>query len=90
MSDESLVEKIRRINQEKEEEHRNVICQKERSTTHFRIANPTPFQVQSSDSSSDYNIKRSRIKITLWTSLCTRSDTEKWLCFLRKHGISRP
>jgi hypothetical protein len=32
MSDESLVEKIRRINQEKEEEHRNVICQKERST----------------------------------------------------------
>ncbi len=41
MSDKNLVEKIRRINQEKEEEHKNLICQRERNTKNVccRLAN---------------------------------------------------
>jgi hypothetical protein len=57
---------------------------------HFGVANPTPFQVQSPYSSSNYNMRRSRIKITLWNSSCTGNDIEKWMRFLRKHEISRP
>ncbi len=58
-------------------------------TTHYRIINPTPLQVQSPKSSPDYDPRR-KIKVTLWTTTRTRSDIERWLHFLRERGISRP
>jgi hypothetical protein len=58
-------------------------------TTHFGVVNPTPLQVQSPKSNLDYN-PRKMIKVTLWTIAHTRSDIERWLHFMREHGISRP
>jgi hypothetical protein len=57
--------------------------------SHFGVANLTPLQVRPLYSSSNYDPRR-RIKRILRTLACTRSDVEKWLCFLRKCGISRP
>jgi hypothetical protein len=56
--------------------------------THSRVANPTPLQIQSLDSSSNYN-QGERLKLH-YRFQHTRNDVEKWLHFLKEHGISRP
>jgi hypothetical protein len=57
--------------------------------SHFGIANPTPLQVHSQNSSLDYDSRR-RIEATLCILACTRNNIKKWLHLLRKWGISRP
>jgi hypothetical protein len=57
--------------------------------TDSEVANPTSLQIQSLESSPNYDHGK-RIEITLRTTACTKSDVEKWLCFQREHEISKP
>jgi hypothetical protein len=45
-------------------------------TEHFKVVNPTPFQIQSPESSLDYDHGK-MIKLKLRTLACSRSDVKK-------------